>query len=303
MKEIEDLTGRTFGKWKVISISDKKTKNRQIYWNCKCECGTERPVCSGNLKNGSSTGCGCSRKRNSKDIKNQRFGRLVALEPTSERAFSNIVWKCKCDCGNICYIRLSSLTSGNTKSCGCLHKEVMQNIFAKDLAGKKFSHLTVIKKVGIDKNGKQLWECECDCRNHTKIIVTTSSLTTGKTQSCGCKKSKGEERVAQLLTDNNIPFIKQKSFETCRFIDTNALAKFDFYINNKYLIEYDGSLHYFYSGNGWNNESNFLKIQEHDNFKNQWCKENNIPLIRIPYTHYNDLCIEDLLLETSNFII
>lgn len=43
--------------------------------------------------------------------------------------------------------------------------------------------------------------------------------------------------------------------------------------------------------------------QEHDKLKNQWCKENNIPLIRIPYTRYNDLCIEDLLLETSNFII
>jgi len=37
--------------------------------------------------------------------------------------------------------------------------------------------------------------------------------------------------------------------------------------------------------------------------KNTYCKEHNIPLIRIPYTHYNDLCIEDLLLETSNYII
>ena len=33
------------------------------------------------------------------------------------------------------------------------------------------------------------------------------------------------------------------------------------------------------------------------------CKENNIPLIRIPYTHLNKLCLEDLLLETSNFIV
>ena len=44
-------------------------------------------------------------------------------------------------------------------------------------------------------------------------------------------------------------------------------------------------------------------IQERDTYKNQWCKENNIPLIRIPYTHLNDLCLEDLLLETSKFII
>jgi len=37
--------------------------------------------------------------------------------------------------------------------------------------------------------------------------------------------------------------------------------------------------------------------------KNQWCKNNNIPLIRIPYTHLEDLRLEDLLLETSQFII
>ena len=37
--------------------------------------------------------------------------------------------------------------------------------------------------------------------------------------------------------------------------------------------------------------------------KNAWCLANNIPLIRIPYTKYNDLCLEDLLLETSQYII
>ena len=49
-------------------------------------------------------------------------------------------------------------------------------------------------------------------------------------------------------------------------------------------------------------EEQFKKTQEHDKYKNQWCKNNNIPLIRIPYTHLKDLCLEDLLLETSKFI-
>lgn len=43
--------------------------------------------------------------------------------------------------------------------------------------------------------------------------------------------------------------------------------------------------------------------QQYDEIKNQWCKDNNIPLIRIPYIHYNNLTIKDLLLETSKFII
>ena len=53
----------------------------------------------------------------------------------------------------------------------------------------------------------------------------------------------------------------------------------------------------------WNNKENFLKTQERDALKNQWCKDNNIPLIRIPYTHLQNLCLEDLQLETSKFII
>jgi hypothetical protein len=50
-------------------------------------------------------------------------------------------------------------------------------------------------------------------------------------------------------------------------------------------------------------EEKFKYTQEHDSFKNQWCKDNNIPLIRIPYTHLKDLCLEDLLLETSKYIV
>lgn len=37
--------------------------------------------------------------------------------------------------------------------------------------------------------------------------------------------------------------------------------------------------------------------------KNEYCFKNNIPIIRIPYTHYSELELKDLLLETSQFII
>ena len=70
-----------------------------------------------------------------------------------------------------------------------------------------------------------------------------------------------------------------------------------YYVNNKYLIEYDGEQHF-----KKDSIFNYEYTHKHDLMKTQWCKENNIPLIRIPYTHYNDLCIEDLLLETSKFI-
>ena len=53
----------------------------------------------------------------------KRFGKLIALEPTSQRNRGFIVWKCRCGCGNVVFVRSGHLRSGNVKSCGCLLKE------------------------------------------------------------------------------------------------------------------------------------------------------------------------------------
>ena len=80
-------------------------------------------------------------------------------------------------------------------------------------------------------------------------------------------------------------------------------AKFDFWINNSYLLEYDGETHYNKSLHGWHTNEQLNKQQERDAIKNQWCINNNIPLIRIPYTHLKNLTINDLKLETTTFLI
>ncbi len=76
-----------------------------------------------------------------------------------------------------------------------------------------------------------------------------------------------------------------------------------FFVDNKYFIEYDGETHYDINLHGWHTKEAVQKQQKRDKIKNNYCKEHHIPLIRIPYIHYNDLKIEDLLLETSTFII
>ena len=53
----EDLTGQVFGRWTARRFSHS---NRQTsYWLCRCECGTEKTVRAGQLKNGTSSSCGC----------------------------------------------------------------------------------------------------------------------------------------------------------------------------------------------------------------------------------------------------
>ena len=54
-----------------------------------------------------------------RDVTNMRFGSLVAIERTEEKARGTFLWRCKCDCGNECLVPVGSLTSGERRSCGC----------------------------------------------------------------------------------------------------------------------------------------------------------------------------------------
>lgn len=62
MGKRDDLTGRQFGRWRVVSLGDVNGRG-EIYWNCACECGTERSVKAGVLRSGKSTSCGCFHKQ------------------------------------------------------------------------------------------------------------------------------------------------------------------------------------------------------------------------------------------------
>ena len=52
-----------------------------------------------------------------------KYNKLTVLEKTSERKNRSIIYKCRCDCGNIINVISTNLTKGLCKSCGCLQKE------------------------------------------------------------------------------------------------------------------------------------------------------------------------------------
>jgi hypothetical protein len=65
------LTGKRFGRWLVIG-EQPLIWNKETYWTCRCDCGTQRDVGAKDLRNGRSTSCGCLHseqlaKRNYKD--------------------------------------------------------------------------------------------------------------------------------------------------------------------------------------------------------------------------------------------
>lgn len=59
----------------------------------------------------------------------KRFGRLVVKRFAGTDRFGNLRWECVCDCGNETVVRTNALRTGNTKSCGCLQREITSTNF------------------------------------------------------------------------------------------------------------------------------------------------------------------------------
>lgn len=271
-----DLIGQVFGNLTVIKDSKKRTNNGGVIWTCECICGTIKDIPGDHLKRGSVKSCGqCgSIQRKINEIGNQ-YGKLkvIAEAPSREgRAY----WLCECECGNIKEISGTNLRVYGHIGCGCGQ--------ITDRIGKKYGLLTVIKQ--LPENN---WECKCECGNIT--IAHGSQLNKNHKLSCGCLKSKGEATIIKILEKLNKTFIQEKTFETCVFPNSQAKARFDFYLpNDNLIIEYDGEQHYF----GWNGKENLKEIQQKDTFKTAWCEKNGIKMLRIPFFKYDQ--IENILI-------
>ena len=132
---LQDLTGQVFGRLTVVERGDNDSTGH-ARWNCVCECGSRRLVQRGSLKSGTSKSCGCllvtvlrkntgkSGRGNFRDLKGQRFGRLVALERVEDRAKWVMCWLCQCDCGKQKVVIGKNLKNGVSTSCGCLQIEL-----------------------------------------------------------------------------------------------------------------------------------------------------------------------------------
>lgn len=91
-------------------------------WLCHCDCGTEKVVNASDLKNGSTTSCGCIKRKN---LVGQKFNRLLVVKIDSIDKNGNVKWLCKCDCGKPVIVLPFALKNGQTKSCGCLKQAIM----------------------------------------------------------------------------------------------------------------------------------------------------------------------------------
>lgn len=325
---MNDLSGRSFGKWSVVKRVKNSTASKGARYLCRCECGTEKEVFGKHLRNGKSKSCGCSHK---KDWVGFRNGSLEVVSVDNRDDSTRLI--CRCDCGNVVDIsttsiykqvscgcsrfidcvgekygmltiksllhnynntrityvvcdcecgnrdvitRLNGLRSGNTKSCGCIHSPSLLN--------KKFGMLTVVSEEQSNSSQRR-WLCKCDCG--ATITLTSYQITSGHTKSCGCLRSDAvsyfEHLVRGYLSNIDINFNAEYSFANCTGV-TGYPLRFDFYLPDiNLVIECDGIQHFrpvkYFGG-----LQRFDRQRANDQIKNTYCEENNIHLLRIPYT-------------------
>lgn len=303
--------GDKFGRWTVlenIKIKDKHGHNKR-YCKCQCECGTIRDVFMYNLLRGITQSCGCIQSEN---IIGETFGRLTVIGDAEYESGNgkHKRFTCKCECGNTITCRGSDLRAGIKVDCGCGSAEKWSNAKTNDLTGQIFGSLTVIerdKSVPYQGGKHAQWLCKCALCGSITSVASDMLTRYGKDRCSDCIGIPiGESKIKAILDDACIPYKHDTVFKDCIYPDTGYHLRFDFVVNadsdSTYVIEFDGIQHY-KPVKHWEASTNLEGRKARDSFKNQWCMENGIQIIRIPYTHINDINLRDLIPESSDFLI
>lgn len=142
MGKFIDMTGWVMKEHGVsesrLTVIDRApSKDKHVFWNCVCECGTKLTIRGDQLKRGVAKSCGCLQKEiaaqhmvqvgklnKAKGIPitnyvGQKINMLTLIEPINDG--ERLKWKCQCECGNYTFVSTSHLNDGHTKSCGCIH--------------------------------------------------------------------------------------------------------------------------------------------------------------------------------------
>lgn len=135
--------------------------------------------------------------------------------------------------------------------------------------------------------GDQRIHIQC-AEGHSSYWVSVSKFKSGR-RCPYCYRSLGEDFISQELDKLDVKYKQEYTFNNLKGLGDGSL-RYDFAIFNgkelSCLIEYDGKQHFEVA---FGDDELFKRTQHHDAIKNQYAKDNEIPLYRIPYTQYNKI--------------
>lgn len=290
------------------------------YYNCKqkillqCYCGSNFKTTFDEFKNGNKRQCNeCGYENGSNKTRKTQYqfesevNTLTNGEYEVLGKYINDSTKIKIKhilCGNEWEVEPSSFIQGSRCPI-CQHRSYIKTTdeFNKEmynLVGKEYEALEEYKggevKILVRHN-------KC---GHEYYVKPNNFRHGRRCPKCSLPNNpKTEKHIAELLKTINISFKRQKTFDDCINPNTGKKLKFDFAIYNDdqslfCLLEYDGKQHFepikYFGGDKSLSETKFR-----DNIKNNYCRQNNIKLIRIPYWDFSNL--EDILQKQLKAVI
>lgn len=266
----------------------------------KCKClidGNEWESLPQNLLNGH--GCPkCSAQEASKrNLKSHEtfLHDVHMVSPTIviQNIYKNNTSKIKCKC-EICANEWTTTASNLVAGKGCPKCGLEKRISAITKNHKQFIDEMLLANSDIEIIGKYInssTPIKCKCLNDGYIWEATPSNLLKGTGCPVCSNSHGEKAISTVLDSMSIEYIPQHRFNDCR--NTRSLP-FDFYLPHfNMCIEYDGQQHFRPVNFGGCTDEQAIKSFEstklNDSIKNQYCKNNNIRLLRISYCDYDNI--------------
>jgi hypothetical protein len=158
---------------------------------CTCDKAVEKAERF--LETAKQTGLHRGKKRN---IKDERFGLLVAKERVGADKSRNSLWRCECDCGGEAIVQLGNLFSGHTKSCGCLYSTT-RTIFSRksldlEFAGIRLSLTQWAKRLGLPNSSALSYRLQ----KQSFSQILKESLMSGR---CRLKTIFGDDKTVNPL--------------------------------------------------------------------------------------------------------
>lgn len=278
-------------------------KNMYTPLSIGCGCGNEYKTNFTSFKNSNTRQCPSCGRKNAVDSRRLSYKTVEDLINNSgsectllskEYKNNSTPLKIRCSCGNMFKTSLANFEYQNTQKCNFCKGKVNWNYdMVRDYVNNKTDCTLITDNY---RNIDTLMEFQCPCGN--QFATSFSSFRHSQKQTCDtCSMiiSKSERRLIHCLTKKGINFETEYRFQDCR----NCLPlPFDVAILNsdgdvKLLIESDGRQHFEPVNFGGISDASAKKRFEetivNDRIKTQYCKDNDIPLLRIPYWEFDNI--------------
>lgn len=281
-------------------------KNSTTNLSFRCQCGEifSRRYDSFKQGNFKCTGCSGRKKWALESVKDfitvNGDGQCQLLSKTFTRVKDLL--ELQCQCGQVFKRSFQNIRDKNNFLCNsCLGKEIIDIEYAKKFM-KDFTKNECEIISSNYNNCSTLLDLRCKCgRVFSRTFTKIKHYNQLYCPVCSIGRSKVEDCIAESLSNLSIYHKEEYSYADLKGINGGQL-RYDFFVENKFLLEYDGENHFMIVNRSSSEEANRMNFQSrmsNDKIKNQHCIDNNIPLIRIPYWEFDN--IESILTSALSY--